>query len=374
MTPAPWPLPSTLAPWSIASDTDPPAPLPPPPPADALASIRRLLVAMLILAALYTVCLARPVLVPVLMAAFLAICLRPLVDLGERVLPRLPAAVGVLALVLWVVGYALSLLTAPAQDWLRHAPETVPHALAKLRAWLRALGEVSGTAPVLETVGSLSGAPPDAPAPWRWWELLLAAPPMLVQAFSVILLTLFFAAYGGSLFRRVVELSPTLTSKKQLVGIVRAIEADTARWFLTTLAINVSLGAATALMLWVLGMREPLLWGVAVALLNFVPYLGPLLALMLLALVGVIQSAAPDAALLPALCFLALTVLEGQFLAPLILGRHLSLNPVAILLWLMLWGWLWGIAGVILGVPMLMCLKLCCERLPSWRWLARSIE
>ncbi|MBL8244780.1 MAG: AI-2E family transporter, partial [Rhodanobacteraceae bacterium] len=230
MTPAAWTGPRIIAPWSVATDAEPTNPAPPasaPAPEDALAAIRRLLIAMLILAALYSVCLARPVLVPILMAAFLAICLRPLVDLGERLLPRLPAAVGVLALVLCAVGFALSLLTAPAQEWLRHAPDTLPHALAKLRAWLRLLGEASGTAPVLETVGTLSGAPADAPAPWRWWELLLAAPPLLVQAFSVILLTLFFAAYGGSLFRRVVELSPTLTSKKQLVGIVRAIEADT---------------------------------------------------------------------------------------------------------------------------------------------------
>jgi len=88
----------------------------------------------------------------------------------------------------------------------------------------------------------------------------------------------------------------------------------------------------------------------------------------------VLQSSSPDVALLPAVCFIALTLLEGQFLSPLVLGKRLSLSPVAILIWLMLWGWLWGIAGVILGVPLLMCLKLCCERLPAWTWLARSIE
>lgn len=342
--------------------------------AGALASIRGLLIALLVLAALYTVCLAKPVLVPLLLAAFLALCISPLVDQAERLLPRLPATIGVVALLLAALVLALTLLTAPAQDWLSHAPETLPRAWAKLRAWLTVLGEVSGTAPMLATVDSLAGAPGPAPTPWRWWEVVLAAPPLLVQAFSVILLLLFFVAYGGSMFRRAVELSPTLTSKKHLVAIVRAIKLDTARYFLTTAVINAALGSATAVVLWVLRIDEPLLWGAAVAVLNFIPYLGALVSVLLLTLVGVLQSSSPDVAVLPALCFLALAVLEGQFLSPLILGKRLSLSPVAILVWLMLWGWLWGIAGVILGVPMLMCLKLSCERLPAWRWLARSIE
>ncbi len=342
----------------------------------ALVSIHRLLAALLLLALLYTVCVAKPVLVPLLLAAFLAVCISPLVDLVERLVPRLLAAIGVLALAIGALVQALSLLMAPAQDWLSHAPETLPRALDKLREWLRMLGEASGTAPVLETVGTLSGseAKPTAAAPWHWWELLLAAPPILVQAFSVVLLTLFFVAYGGDLFRRAVELSPTLSGKKQLVGIVRAIKVDTARYFLTTAAINAGLGTATAMVLFVLGISEPIMWGAVVALFNFIPYLGALVSALLLVLVGVLQSSSPDVALLPAVCFIALTLLEGQFLSPLVLGKRLSLSPVAILIWLMLWGWLWGIAGVILGVPLLMCLKLCCERLPAWTWLARSIE
>lgn len=337
-----------------------------------LASIRRLLVALLLLAMLYTVCVARPVLVPVLMAAFLAICISPLVDLAQRLMPRLPAAVAVVTLVIAAVVLGLSVLTAPAQDWLSQAPETLPHALNKLRAWLRVLGEASGTAPVLATVGSLSAA--NTPTSWHWWEVLVAAPPMLIQVFSVILLMLFFVAYGGDVFRRAVEISPTLTGKKQLVGIVRAIQVDTARYFLTTAIINAALGTATALVLWALGISEPWLWGAVVGVLNFIPYLGAMVSVVLMVLVGVLQSDSADVAMLPALCFLALTVLEGQFLSPLVLGKRLSLSPVAILLWLMLWGWLWGIAGVILGVPMLMCLKLSCERLPAWNWVARSIE
>lgn len=339
-----------------------------------LASIRRVLIALLVLATMYSVGIAKPVLVPVLLAAFLAICISPLVDLAERAVPRLLAAVAAVTLVIAGVILALSMLTSPAQDWLSHAPETLPHALSKLRAWLHALGEASGTAPVLATVGSLSGADADTPTPWHWWEVLVAAPPMLIQVFSVVLLMLFFVAYGGDVFRRAVEISPTLTGKKQLVGIVRAIQVDTARYFLTTAIINAALGLMTALVLWALGISEPLLWGAVVGVLNFIPYLGAMVSVTLMVLVGVLQSNSADVAMLPALCFLALTVLEGQFLSPLVLGKRLSLSPVAILLWLMLWGWLWGIAGVILGVPMLMCLKLSCERLPAWNWVARLIE
>ena len=168
--------------------------------------------------------------------------------------------------------------------------------------------------------------------------------------------------------------NPIQEIRSEVSKEISAIQVDTARYFLTTAIINAALGLMTALVLWALGISEPLLWGAVVGVLNFIPYLGAMVSVTLMVLVGVLQSNSADVAMLPALCFLALTVLEGQFLSPLVLGKRLSLSPVAILLWLMLWGWLWGIAGVILGVPMLMCLKLSCERLPAWNWVARLIE
>ena len=78
--------------------------------------------------------------------------------------------------------------------------------------------------------------------------------------------------------------------------------------------------------------------------------------------------------LLPASLFGALIVLEGQFVTPWILGRRLKLNPVAILLWLMLLGWLWGPVGVVLAVPALVVVKIVCERVEGWDWLARAVE
>ena len=325
-----------------------------------------------VLALMYTLCVASGLLIPIVLAAFIATGIGPLVNVLDRGLPRVLAVLIIMALVGTTIYLALSTLWTPARAWLDDAPRALPQLAAKLSILARAAADVSG-ASALENAGMIA-ADSDMATQFSWWAALSEAPTWVAQAFSVLLLTFFFSWHGGELLRRLVELSPTLTGKKQVVGIVRAIQSDTSRYFLITTCINAMLGAATAIAMWALGVNEPLVWGAMVAIFNFVPYVGAMTSGLILALVGILQFDTIGHGLTPALVFLALTTIEGQFIAPTVLGQRLSLSPVAILLWLMLWGWMWGIAGVLLGVPMLMCLKLICERLPQWRWLARALE
>lgn len=327
---------------------------------------------MFILALIYTASVASSLLIPIVLAAFIATCISPLVNVLDRVLPRLVAVLIIMGVLGAALYMALSTLWTPAREWLDDAPRALPQLSAKLNLLVRAAADVSG-ASALESAGMID-TESELATQFSWWTALSEAPVWVAQVFSVILLTVFFSWHGGELLRRVVELSPTLTRKKQVVGIVRAIQSDTSRYFLITTSINCMLGAATAIAMWALGVNEPLMWGAMVALFNFVPYVGAMISGLILALVGILQFDTIGHGLTPALVFLVLTTIEGQFIAPTILGQRLSLSPVAILLWLMLWGWLWGIAGVLLGVPMLMCLKLICERIPHWRWLARALE
>ena len=341
-----------------------------------LQTIQRLLMALLVLASAYTIYLTKPLLAPIILAAFVATCVSPLVDILARYIPRVLATLLIIGGLLFGLFRLFSLLLEPARLWLQDAPNAIPQITNKLERLVSMVADSAGARALMNS--ELFSAPSTTdvaglPA-LSAWTALAVAPGWITPIFSALLLSFFFTLHGGHMFRRLVELSPTLTQKKNVVGIVRAIQADSARYFLTTTTINLSLGSVTALMLTLFGVRDPLLWGAVVAILNFIPYLGPLTSTLLLALVGLLQFSSIGAALLPALCFFGLAILEGQLLAPLILGNRLSLSPVAILVWLMLWGWLWGIAGVFLGVPLLMCLKLTCERLPSWRWLARSLE
>jgi predicted PurR-regulated permease PerM len=115
-----------------------------------------------------------------------------------------------------------------------------------------------------------------------------------------------------------------------------------------------------------------MLWGVLATILNFVPYFGPLVGVTILAFVGLLQFDSWAQEMLPPLVYLGLHGLEANFIAPIILGRRLTLNPVVIFLSLMLWGWMWGVVGALTAVPILMAFKIVCEPLkPLGAFLAR---
>ena len=126
--------------------------------------------------------------------------------------------------------------------------------------------------------------------------------------------------------------------------------------------VNVALGVAMAAVTALLGISNPLLWGVVVGLLNFVPYVGALSSMAILAMVGVQTfDSLPQALAAPAI-LLALVIISAEVITPFVLGRGLQLNPVAIFIAILLWGWLWGLTGVLLAVPLLASFKIICER------------
>src|SRR3546814_2993670 len=116
-------------------------------------------------------------------------------------------------------------------------------------------------------------------------------------------------------------------------------------------------------MMYLLHMPNPVLWGVTATVLNFIPYLGPLLALTVIGLVAIISFESWTAAVLPPAAFLTLTTIEGQFLTPLALGRRITLNTVVIILALLFWGWRGGVRGILRAFPLRSACKRVSDRL-----------
>jgi len=359
--------------WEASSDT-PAEPAPPPLRASTQRGIFRVLLSLLLLALLYTANVAQDVLVPVVLAAFLAMSLSPVVSALSRLIPRSLATVFVMSTVVFLLGFAVSLLIDPAADWLQQAPKTMQSLAPKLKSFMKPLTAATTATESLVHIGPPAPAPTAKAGLVDFGDALIQAPRLLVKLFTVLLLCFFFLLRGDHLLRRLVELSPTLSHKRTAVTIVRAIQSDTSRYLLTTALINSMLAVAAAIGLHLLGLKDALLWGAVAGLLNFIPYVGALVMLVLLTILGLMQFPHPGVGLLPAGFYLVLATLEGQFVSPAILGARLSLSPLAILLWLMLWGWMWGVAGILLGVPLLMCLKIFCERFDECRWVARAIE
>lgn len=358
----------------------PPIPVPTPHPDTAIPSLptattQRLGTAITALAVCAVIALsafAAPLLVPILVAALLATGLSPIMSQLARVLPRFLAAAIVVLLALATVVTLASVVATPAQEWIAHAPDDLRKLRTAISGFTTSLAQANEAAQGLNAIAGHTAAPPAAPA-LNLWDLLALAPGVLLALGSVLLLAMFFLVYGELLMRRIVLLSPTLSRKKRVVGICRAIRHDTARYLLVTCTINAALGGATALILWLLQIPDPVLWGVAAALANWVPYFGASCIALLLTMIGLLHTPGL-AGLYPAATFVLVASLEGHLLTPAVLGWQLRLNPLAILVWLMLCGWLWGVPGLFVAVPTLMCTKIICQRVDAWRWFAQLVD
>ena len=157
---------------------------------------------------------------------------------------------------------------------------------------------------------------------------------------------------------------------------MHSIEVEISRYVLTITVINVAVGMVFAGILFLLKvpLQEALLWGTMAALLNFAPYVGPLIGILMMLVMGFVAFDELWMSLLPAGIYLVLHTLEGQILTPVILGRRMRISPLILILALMLFGWLWGIIGLLLAVPLLVCMKIVLSRIEGLEGWATLME
>jgi predicted PurR-regulated permease PerM len=148
---------------------------------------------------------------------------------------------------------------------------------------------------------------------------------------------------------------------------VQNVERGISRYLLTITIINIGLGVATALTLWLLGIPNPILWGVMATTLNYVPHIGAFLCMVVLFFVGAVTHASIGSGLICAGAFMVLTSVESYFVTPLVLSRSLQLSPLAVILAILFWGWLWGISGGLMAAPVLTIAKIVCDQFESLR-------
>jgi predicted PurR-regulated permease PerM len=326
--------------------------------------------------------LARDLLIPIMLAMLIALLANPLVTrLCKLWIPRwlgsLLVVVGGLVLSVWLAG----LLIGPAADWVKQAPAQLRELAPKVKKLTRQVDQANkAAASIVRAAGAAptaaSVATEDKPKPLNLWTLVFQAPRVIASVLAVVLLAYFFLVYGQDLQRQAIARLPAEEHQELTVDILKTIEADLSRYVLTISTINVGLGLVlTAALYWLgIDLGDALLWGTMAALLNFVPYVGPLSGVLLLAVVGVVAFDQPSRMLVPPALYLGLHVIESQFLTPVVLGRRMAISPLVMLLWLMLWGFLWGVAGLLLAVPLLASMKIVAERIPRLQPWAKLIE
>jgi len=307
----------------------------------------------------------RPVLLPLTLGLLLAFLTWPLVRLAMRTrLPRaLCAAAVVLVLVIITLG-SLYALSGPAAEWVRRAPialQTIEFKLYRLKAPIEQIKQATDA--VKEATSVDSSASTDdlkvkVTKPGVLEAMLDSAPQVMVQIGITLVALFFFLAWGDGFMQHTIALFNDDSLRSKADRVLRDVRREVSHYLATITLINLGLGATVALLLLVLEYPNPMLWGVSVALLNFTPYVGAILALLGLAIVGLVSFDTFIPVLTATVCFGLLTTIEGYFVTPAILGRRLSLDPLAILLSLVAWGWLWGPAGVLMAVPLLVCARI----------------
>lgn len=138
--------------------------------------------------------------------------------------------------------------------------------------------------------------------------------------------------------------------------------------------MNAAVGILAALVMWLTGVGDPILWGAVAFLLNFVPVIGWLACAAVFLLAGLLSIDTLWQALLPAALYVAIHVVEGETVTPMLLARRFTINPVVIVVALVFWFWMWGVVGAIIAVPMLAITKIVCDRIQPLAALGHFLE
>jgi len=281
--------------------------------------------------------------------------LAPLVKVATRyrISPWVTAAVLGLVIVAGLAT-AVTFLAKPVAEWVARAPEIATtvrqklyvldrplSALRELREGLPLLGGGSGSTVAVEQSGLGIVTP-----------VLAFLTPAVMELVLFFVTLIFFLGAQMDFRRYMVSFFTTREAKLRYIRIANDVEQNLASYLLVVTAINWSLGAVVALGAWLFGFPSPVLFGVLAAVLNYVPYVGAACTTIILLGVGLVTFPSVTYAFLPPAAFVALGTIEGQFITPTILGRQLTLNPLAVLLAIAFWSWMWGPMGTFLAVPL----------------------
>ncbi|MEQ5778548.1 MULTISPECIES: AI-2E family transporter [unclassified Thalassospira] len=321
---------------------------------------------------------AQSLLLPVVLAFLFALILSPVVRwLYRRGIPEpITAFVLVFSMVASIAagGYWLS---DPIAHWIEDAPRIEQEMQLKL-------AEMAGTIENIQEAQRKVEKATERDAKAGVQEVVVREPNLLSQAaqgapeifggiaLAVVLLLLMLAS-GDMFYEKLIKSLPTFKDKRRGLRIAKDIEREISRYLLTVFVINVCLGICVAIGLSLTPMPNPVLWGLAAALLNFVPYLGALVGIAIVAIVALVSLPTLGAAMVPPAIYLACTAIEGQLITPSLVGRRLQINSVAVFLAIAFWGWLWGAVGIFIAVPMLIIVKVFSHHIDGLGWLSEFL-
>lgn len=313
----------------------------------------------LFLALPFVLSIGAVVFLPPVTAMIFTIVLSPLADRLTRIgLPNMLASLIAICALIAVVLLALLLILQPAFVMVDQVPalaRQVAQRFAELRgnlSWVsdvnRQLARITGHSATREVVVA---------SPSVIEQVAFATPSVILETLLTLLMTFFMIESRIRMKRRILLDRHSFSASVRLARVLRDVQERVASYILTVAQVNFGVGVLVALGAWGFGMSAPVMWGGLAFVLNFLPYLGPLMMMGLLGLVGLGTSSSVALGLVPMLAYLCLHAVESNVVTPSILGARFTLNPVAILLSISYFSWIWGVLGALLSVPILLTIS-----------------
>lgn len=309
---------------------------------------------------------ARPVFLPITAAFVLSVLLAPAAEwLRRRHIPNGLRAFIAVAATFSIFTGGVYLVIQPGAAWIENLPSVISQAKEKLVGMREAVEKVQDVSAQVNELTEL-GAPAEnevvvVEGPGLGDSLVASARTIIVQIIFAAVLTFFFLSARLDIRRKLLLLRRTRRGMMQSLRMINAVEEKVGSYMLTMFVINFGLGCVTTIAMWAIGMPSPFVWGGLAAILNFIPYIGPILLTVLLALSGIVQFDTPLEMATPALIYVALNFIESNVITPMLIGVRLTISPLAVILNISFWTWIWGPAGAIISIPILVIFKTVCD-------------
>lgn len=319
----------------------------------------------LFLALPFVLSIGAVVFLPLTAAIMLTIMLSPLADWLMRIgLPNVFASLFALLLFLTLLVVALATVLTPAVALIDNVPEMmrqIGQRFGELRGSFAWLTEINNA--LTEVTGGDDERVVVASGPSMLESIAISTPSVVLEVLLTFLMAFFMIEARVRMRRRLLLERSDFSASVRAARVMRDVQDRVASYISTVAAINCASGVLVALAAWGLDLEAPVMWGGLAALLNFLPYIGPLVMVTLLTLFGVGTADTLLLGILPAALYLLLHGVEANVVTPSILGARFTMNPVLILIALSYFSWIWGIIGALLSVPILLSITALIEHL-----------
>ncbi|EJU9537919.1 AI-2E family transporter [Vibrio alginolyticus] len=306
---------------------------------------------------------AKPILLPIVLSTFISLLCSPFINyLEDKGLPRAITVVLTLSFLVGASIIGLAAMSEPAKQWWSELPSIVKNVSQEVSEVTKASADHLNTP--LNIANDMSMDEVGNNTVFSLVKTLATTTPtILTQAMIVLFMVYFMLNHGRSLFRKSVSYLHGFAKQRQAIELVKALQKDLSRYIGTITLVNAVLGLSVGAVFFVLGLEDPFLWGAFAGVMNFAPYLGPVISMVSFGFVAYLQLESVSFMLTVVSIYLLLNLIESQFVTPTLLGKRFNLNPLVIFVWLVFWGWLWGGMGLLIGVPLLVCINILVDRL-----------